>query len=98
MSNNVVRNDARTLGAMDEADFWKLMGQNLTKRRLELRLKQDWVSSRAKISRTSYVKLEKGQRKISSWELKILSYILCLPIDEFLPKIVKWDEQPPESK
>lgn len=87
MSNNKIMPGAVKQGAQNEGEFWKMFAKNIIKRRMQLNLTQSWVSRRAGMGRTAYVKVERGRRRVSVWELQQIAKALCVPAIDILPKI-----------
>jgi len=68
------------LGGADMND----LGRRLQKARRSLNLTQDYVAKRLGISRSAVSQIERGNRKVSSNELDLLSIVFGISTDELL--------------
>ena len=60
------------------------LGRRMQKARSEFSLSQEYVANKLDISRSAVSQIERGKRKVSGDELKILSVILGISADELL--------------
>lgn len=70
---------------VDEKIFYELVGRRLRKRRLELSLTQEDVTSRLGIERTTLAHIEAARQKPSLWQCVLLCGELQLSLAEILP-------------
>ena len=70
-----------------DINYERLLGQNIRKLRMKLKLSQEQISEQMQvrgcdITRSAFAKMEVGQRHIYPDELKIIKEILAVSFDE----------------